>query len=165
MMGEKWNARCETGNFCVWRLHFTIYRLLLCLLRLSRYLSMGTLLSVPLSRRLIFFWCVSITINATATEKILYKVTSSLKINRMKTANAMLESIELNDTKRVRYNTNKNTPMQHTATSGWIARIIPNKVATPFPPRKPAHMGKMWPATAASPRPIMKFVRSQSLVM
>src|ERR1044072_456837 len=95
-------------------------RLLFCLLmrRRSRCFKIGTLLSVPLSKRFIFFWCVSITINATATENILYSVTSSLKIKSINTANATLDRIELSETNLVKYNTNKNTPTQHTATIG-----------------------------------------------
>jgi len=39
-------------------------------------------------------------------------------MKRMNTMKATPAKIELNDTNRVRYNTSKNTPMQHTATSG-----------------------------------------------
>ncbi len=69
--------------------------------------------------------------------------TSSLKTKRIKTAKAILEIIELSETKRVRYNTDRNTATQHDATLGCIATTIPNKVATPFPPLKFAQIGKM----------------------
>src|SRR3982751_6031077 len=95
--------------------HYLLFR---CLLRLSLCLSIGTLLSVPFNKRFIFFWCVRITINATATEKILYSVTSSLKIKSINTENAMLERIELKETNLVKYKTKRKTPTQHTATNG-----------------------------------------------
>jgi len=79
---------------------------------------MGTLLSVPLSIREIFFWCVSTTINATSTAKMRYKVSSSLKMKRIKTINDIPARIELSDTKRVRYSTIRKTPIQQSATIG-----------------------------------------------
>ena len=35
--------------------------------------------------------------------------------------------------------------------SGIKARAIPKRVATPFPPRKPSHIGQTWPTKAAAP--------------
>ena len=61
----------------------------------------------------------------------------------MNIGNAMLASIELNDTKRVRYNTNRNTPIQLRAVQGDTEMIRPNNVATPFPPLNSAHIGKI----------------------
>jgi hypothetical protein len=50
--------------------------------------------------------------------------------------------MELRDTKRVEINDIKNTTKQIKATIGWMAKVIPNKVATPFPPLKFAQIGK-----------------------
>lgn len=49
--------------------------------------------------------------------------------------------MELRDTKRVEINDIKNTTKHIKATIGWIAKVIPNKVATPFPPLKFAQIG------------------------
>ncbi len=56
----------------------------------------------------------------------------------------MLARIELNDTKRVRYKTSKNTPMQLNAVHGETAIMSPKSVATPFPPLNSAQIGKIW---------------------
>ena len=46
---------------------------------------------------------------------------------------------------------------------GCMANVIPKIVATPFPPLKSAHIGKICPMTAAIPRTIMKLVLATSL--
>jgi hypothetical protein len=61
---------------------------------------------------------VRITINATATENTLYKVTSSLKTKRINTAKAILDRIELSETNRVKKRTSRKTPTQQAATMG-----------------------------------------------
>ena len=82
----------------------------------------------------------------------------------MNTIKEIPANIELNETKRVKYKTIKNTPIQHKATNGCIATAIPNKVATPFPPLKFAQMGKICPSTEANSNPIIKLVLSHSSV-
>jgi hypothetical protein len=60
--------------------------------------------------------------------------------------------IELSDTY---LKTNRNTTKVRTqikADSECTANIIPNNVATPFPPRKPAKTGNKCPNTAVTPR-------------
>ncbi|MOA41292.1 hypothetical protein D3C78_1632390 [compost metagenome] len=43
--------------------------------------------------------------------------------------------------------------MQHTnAACRWMAKTIPNKVAIPFPPLKPAKTGNICPTIAIIPR-------------
>ena len=42
--------------------------------------------------------------------------------------------IELRETYRVRNKTKRKTPTQLAAITGWMANIIPNRVATPLPP-------------------------------
>ena len=49
---------------------------------------------------------------------------------------AILASIELSETNRVRKSTNKKTPEQDKAVQGEIPNTKPNKVATPLPPPK-----------------------------
>lgn len=56
---------------------------------------------------------------------------------------ATAAKMELSETKRVDSNDIKNTTKQIKATIGCIAKVIPNKVATPFPPLKFAHTGKI----------------------
>ena len=71
--------------------------------------------------------------------------------------------MELRDTKRVEIKEIKNIPKQISATTGWMAKVIPNNVATPFPPLKFAQIGKIWPMTAANPKRIIKLVLANSL--
>ena len=55
--------------------------------------------------------------------------------------NAIPANIELTDTNLVAMSVIKKTTMHNKATAGWIAKAIPNKVATPFPPLNQAQMG------------------------
>ena len=65
-----------------------------------------------------FFWWVKITMRATRIANILYKGSFSLKMKSINTMKEIPAKIELNETKRVKYNTNKNTPIQQIATNG-----------------------------------------------
>lgn len=53
------------------------------------------------------------------------------------------EIIELNETYFVMKSVNKKIPRAITVGRGAIARMMPNRHATPFPPLKPANTGKM----------------------
>ena len=63
-------------------------------------------------------------------------------------------AIEARDTYLKITSTNKNTIKDKPAICGSIAKAIPNRVATPFPPLKPAKSGNIWPNTAARPKAI-----------
>ena len=67
----------------------------------------------------------------------------------------MLARIELKETNLVRKSTSKKTPEQDKAVQGEMPNTKPNKVATPFPQRNSAHIGNIFPNTAAKPKHIM----------
>lgn len=128
------------------------------------FLNKGTLFSVPLNNLVIFFWWVRITKNATIIANKRYKVSFSSNMNKINTIKATPANMELKDTKRVVNKVKANTTKQSKATAGCIANAIPKMVATPFPPLKPAQIGKICPTTAASPNIIMKLVLANSFV-
>lgn len=70
-------------------------------------------------------------------EKITKEGISDLKTKIINRGKHTAEIIEPNETYFVNKNTNKNIPMQLKAANGWIAIIIPSKVAMPFPPLNP----------------------------
>ena len=90
-----------------------------------------------------FFWWVSNTSKATEMANTRYNGFSTLKTTKINMGKAMLAKMELKETKRVRYKTNRNTPTQETAVQGDIPKTIPNKVATPLPPLNSAQIGKI----------------------
>ena len=57
-------------------------------------------------------------------------------------------------------NTIKNTINAKAHAVGKIQMTIPKIVATPFPPLKPAQKKKIWPKSAATPKPNCKLIKS-----
>ena len=55
------------------------------------------------------------------------------------------EVIEANETYFVKTKTSRNTAKQHSAVCGLRPKNTPKDVATPFPPLKPAKIGKICP--------------------
>ncbi len=74
-------------------------------------------------------------------------ITNTIPIGKAKPA-----QMELKETYLVANKTTTKTSTQIIAASNRTAKIIPNNVATPFPPRNPAKIGNKCPITAITPR-------------
>lgn len=111
-----------------------------------------TLLSFPLSSLSKFFWCVIKINKQTQIPYSTSDLTEECRTNTIPIGNVKPAHIELKETYFVANKTVTKTRTQSRAADGLTANTIPNNVATPLPPLKPANMGNKCPITAITPK-------------